>query len=70
MWGVLLRRCLRNELGLLVAFEGLWERIISLSRSYLLRKGQENNTAKQLPGREHHLVSSHNTPTFGGFCFP
>lgn len=37
------------ELVLLVAFEGRWGRTASLSRSYLLRKGQENNTAKQLP---------------------
>lgn len=50
---------------LLVAFEGRWERTTSLSRSYLLRKGQENNAAKQLPRREPHLMSSHHTPTCG-----
>lgn len=49
----------------LVSFEGRWERTTSLSRSYLLRKGQENNRAKQLPRREPHLVSSHHTPTCG-----
>lgn len=37
------------ELGLCAAFEGRWERTTSLPRSYLLRKGQENNTAEQLP---------------------
>lgn len=33
------------ELGFRVAFEGRWERTASLSRSYLVRKGQENNRA-------------------------
>lgn len=37
------------EPGLPAAFEGRWGRTTSPSRSYLLRKGQENNTAKQLP---------------------
>lgn len=53
------------ERPVLAAFEGRWARTTRLSRSYLLRKGQENNPAKQLPGLEHHAVPSHCTPTCG-----
>lgn len=48
-----------------VTFEGQWERTTSLSRSYLVRKRQENSTAKQQPRQEHQLVPSYHTPTCG-----
>lgn len=51
-----------------VTFEGQWERATSLPRSYLLKRGQENNTAKQQPRQEHQLVPSYHTPTCGEFA--
>ena len=64
-WGVILRRRLRNgNLSCLSPLRVGGGETTSLSRSYLLRKGQENNS-KTAASREHHLVSLHHTPTCG-----
>lgn len=65
-WGMILRRRMRSgNLAYLLPLRVGGRELIRRTRSYLLRMGQENNAAKQLPGREHHLVSSHHTPTCG-----